>query len=117
MAKKRTPSVGLDDLASKHLGIDAHCIVERVPDQPRKLQAVLNHVLSAATRGIIYVAPRKHAEDLAELLAANGHRRQSGRTQEIVAMYRLDREAAAEALRAAVAAGAAEQRGEHYVAV
>ncbi len=48
--------------------------VARVPDQPRKLQAVLDHVLAAARPGIIYVATRKHAEELAELLAANGLR-------------------------------------------
>ena len=69
--------LGMRDPAVLVQGFDRPNIdlsVERVPDKPRKQQAVLDHVLAAPKPGIVYAATRKHAEELAELLGGEGLR-------------------------------------------
>ena len=46
--------------------------VERVADKVRKQQALLERVLAAAKPGIVYVATRKNAEELAGLFSEHG---------------------------------------------
>jgi ATP-dependent DNA helicase RecQ len=48
--------------------------VERVAHKARKQQALLDHVVAAKKPGIVYVATRKNAEELAELFAGKGLR-------------------------------------------
>jgi ATP-dependent DNA helicase RecQ len=48
--------------------------VVRVPDKARKHQALLDHVLAAEKPGLVYVATRKNAEELAALFAGQGVR-------------------------------------------
>jgi ATP-dependent DNA helicase RecQ len=69
--------LGMHDPAVLVQGFDRPNIdlsVERVPDKPRKQQAVLERVLAAPKPGIVYAATRKNAEELAELLAGAGLR-------------------------------------------
>ena len=69
--------LGMRDPAVLVQGFDRPNIdlsVARVPDKPRKQQAVLDHVLAAPKPGIVYAATRKHAEELAELLGGKGLR-------------------------------------------
>jgi ATP-dependent DNA helicase RecQ len=48
--------------------------VVRVRDKARKRQALLDHVLAAEKPGLVYVATRRNAEELAELFAGQGLR-------------------------------------------
>jgi ATP-dependent DNA helicase RecQ len=69
--------LGMIDPAVLVQGFDRSNIdlrVARVPDKLRKHQALLETVLAAAKPGLIYVATRKHAEELAELLGSQGLR-------------------------------------------
>jgi ATP-dependent DNA helicase RecQ len=73
--------LGMQDPAILVQGFDRPNIdlrVERVPGgehgKLRKQQAIVNHVLAADKPGLVYVATRKHAEELRELLIAAGLR-------------------------------------------
>ena len=69
--------LGMRDPAVLVQGFDRPNIdlsVIRVPDKVRKQQALLDHVLVAPKPGLVYVATRKHAEELSELLAGQGLR-------------------------------------------
>jgi ATP-dependent DNA helicase RecQ len=73
--------LGMQDPAILIQGFDRPNIdlrVQRVPGgdhgKLRKQQAVVEHVLAADKPGLVYVATRKHAEELSELLTAAGLR-------------------------------------------